>query len=279
MAQTKIKVLDAASREPVAFVTIKVDTKKAITANEKGELTVSLSEPSNLLFSHIAFVEQMVLVPDSGEVTVFLERGENALTEVLVSSFESERPLLEQAAGIVRVTESDLYRFNETSIVQAFNTKPGIRIEERAPASYRVSIRGSSLRSPFGVRNVKVYWNGMPFTAPDGTTPLNMLDLSNIQNTEIIKGPAGSIYGAGNGGVISFTSKESIDENRIGADFFSWALFGFGSLPNGIDKNLKMEVLAYLMPNKMRKDTGTIPRWTEKCCKLLGIFSLLRNKN
>jgi len=238
MAQTKIKVLDAASREPVAFVTIKVDTKKAITANEKGELTVSLSEPSNLLFSHIAFVEQMVLVPDSGEVTVFLERGENALTEVLVSSFESERPLLEQAAGIVRVTESDLYRFNETSIVQAFNTKPGIRIEERAPASYRVSIRGSSLRSPFGVRNVKVYWNGMPFTAPDGTTPLNMLDLSNIQNTEIIKGPAGSIYGAGNGGVISFTSKESIDENRIGADF-SVGAFGLVRYRMGIDQKLE----------------------------------------
>ena len=122
IAQTNIKVLDAESREPVAFVTVKVDTRKAITANEKGELTISLSEPSNLLFSHIAFVEQMVLVPASGEVTVYLERGENALTEVLVSSFESERPLLEQAAGIARVSESDLYRFNETSIVQAFNT-------------------------------------------------------------------------------------------------------------------------------------------------------------
>lgn len=238
MAQTDIKVLDAQSREPVPFVTVKVDTQKAVAADENGELTVTLSEPSNLLFSHISFAEQLVLVPASGEITVYLERGENVLTEVLVSSFESERPLLEQAAGIVRVPESDLYRFNETSIVQAFNTKPGIRIEERAPASYRVSIRGSSLRAPFGVRNVKVYWNGMPFTAADGTTPLNMLDLSNIQNTEIIKGPAGSIYGAGNGGVISFTSKETIDENRIGADL-SVGAFGLVRYRLGVDQKME----------------------------------------
>jgi iron complex outermembrane receptor protein len=238
MAQTDIKVLDAQSMEPVPFVTVKVDTRKAIAADENGELTVELSEPSNLLFSHISFAEQLVLVPASGEVTVYLERGENVLTEVLVSSFESERPLLEQAAGIVRVPESDLYRFNETSIVQAFNTKPGIRIEERAPASYRVSIRGSSLRAPFGVRNVKVYWNGMPFTAADGTTPLNMLDLSNIQNTEIIKGPAGSIYGAGNGGVISFTSKETIDENRISADL-SVGAFGLVRYRLGVDQKME----------------------------------------
>jgi iron complex outermembrane receptor protein len=238
MAQTDIKVLDAQSREPIPFVTVKVDTQKAIPADENGELTVNLSEPSNLLFSHISFAEQLVLVPASGEITVYLERGENVLTEVLVSSFESERPLLEQAAGIVRVPESDLYRFNETSIVQAFNTKPGIRIEERAPASYRVSIRGSSLRAPFGVRNVKVYWNGMPFTAADGTTPLNILDLSNIQNTEIIKGPAGSIYGAGNGGVISFTSKETIDENRIGADL-SVGAFGLVRYRLGVDQKME----------------------------------------
>ena len=238
LAQTSIKVLDADSQEPVSFVTVKVDTRKAVTANEQGELTVDLTEPSNLLFSHIAFVDQMVLIPASGEVTVYLERGENALTEVLVSSFESERPLLEQAAGIARVAEAELYRFNETSLVQAFNTKPGIRIEERAPASYRVSIRGSSLRAPFGVRNVKVYWNGMPFTAADGTTALNMLDLSNIQNTEIIKGPAGSIYGAGNGGVISFTSKESIDENKISAAL-SVGDFGLVRYRLGIDQKLE----------------------------------------
>jgi iron complex outermembrane receptor protein len=48
-------------------------------------------------------------------------------------------------------------------------------MEERSPGSYRLNIRGSSLRSPFGVRNVKIYYNNIPFTDPGGNTYLNSL--------------------------------------------------------------------------------------------------------
>src|SRR5690606_2700656 len=71
-----------------------------------------------------------------------------------------------------------------------------------SPGSYRLSIRGSSMRSPFGIRNVKVYWNDLPFTDPGGNTYLNLLDNNSIQSTEVIKGPGSSLYGAGTGGVL-----------------------------------------------------------------------------
>jgi iron complex outermembrane recepter protein len=80
-------------------------------------------------------------------------------------------------------------------------------MEERSPGSYRMNIRGSTLRSPFGVRNVKLYWNDIPFTDPGGNTYLNQLSFFNIQSIEIIKGPAGSIYGAGTGGAILLQSQ------------------------------------------------------------------------
>ncbi|MEX0882552.1 MAG: TonB-dependent receptor [Cyclobacteriaceae bacterium] len=238
MAQTEITLLDAKSNEPVPFVSGKGNSQQVFVSDENGIMRANLEKETEMVFGHIAYSTLQTLIPASGKVTLYMERADNVLTEVLVSSFESERPLLEQAGGIVRVSESDLYRFNETSIVHAFNTKPGIRIEERAPASYRVSIRGSSLRAPFGVRNVKIYWNGMPFTAPDGTTPLNLLDLSNIENTEIIKGPAGSIYGAGNGGVISLQSKEDISDNRISTDL-SFGDFGLTRYRLGVEQQLE----------------------------------------
>jgi iron complex outermembrane receptor protein len=75
-------------------------------------------------------------------------------------------------------------------------------MEERSPGSYRFSIRGSSLRSPFGIRNVKVYWNGLPLTDGGGNTYLNLLDFNSIGSMEIVKGPGGSLYGAGTGGVV-----------------------------------------------------------------------------
>ena len=80
-------------------------------------------------------------------------------------------------------------------------------MEERSPGSYRMNIRGSTLRSPFGVRNVKIYWDEIPFTDAGGNTYLNQLSYYNFNSIEVIKGPGGSLYGAGTGGVILIHSQ------------------------------------------------------------------------
>ncbi len=103
-----------------------------------------------------------------------------------------------------------LERFGSASVVSAVNTSPGVRMEERSPGSYRFNIRGSALRSPFGVRNVKVYFNDIPFSDPGGHTYLNQLGYYNFNSIEIIKGPGSSLYGAGTGGVLLI---ESMNEN------------------------------------------------------------------
>ncbi|MFD2034343.1 TonB-dependent receptor domain-containing protein [Belliella marina] len=217
-AQTSVKVIDVQNELPIPGVLIKVEGGKNQSTDKNGVAQINLTKPNELVFSHIGYQILTQVVNPDGEVLIALNPLTNDLSTVTVTAFETDRPLLMQASAVSRVLENELYRFNETSIVNAFNTKAGVRVEERAPASYRISIRGSSLRSPFGVRNIKVYWNGIPFTSPDGTTPLNLLDLSNIQNTEIIKGPASSIYGAGNGGVINLESRMGIEENRISTD-------------------------------------------------------------
>ncbi len=124
------------------------------------------------------------------------------LSEVIVRGFETERKLTETAASVGVLTIKDIERFQNTTLVPVFNTLPGVRMEERSPGSYRLSIRGSSIRSPFGVRNVKIYWNDIPLTDGNGNTFLNAIDMNTVGNIEIIKGPAGSIYGAGTGGVL-----------------------------------------------------------------------------
>ncbi len=88
------------------------------------------------------------------------------------------------------------------SPLSAVNTVPGVRMEERSPGSYRLSIRGSLLRSPFGVRNVKIYLGPFPFTDAGGNTYLNSLDISFINSITILKGPQSGTYGANTGGVV-----------------------------------------------------------------------------
>ncbi len=217
-AQIQLKITDQITGLPLENVRVKAD--KTIQQTNASGMVAFPGENLKISFALEGY-ETLEKTFSNGEFDVQLIPNVLNLSAITVTAFESERPLLEQSAAVVTVSERDFSRFNEISPVNAFNQKAGVRIEERAPASYRVSIRGSSLRSPFGVRNVKVYWNEVPFTSPDGTTSLNLLDLSNIRTSEVIKGPSGSIYGAGNGGAISLYSQPTLGENRISTDFFA----------------------------------------------------------
>ena len=125
-----------------------------------------------------------------------------SLDEVTIKVFEQNRKLANSVAVVKIIEFNNGDRYNKTSLVNAFNTVAGVRMEERSPGSYRINIRGSSLRSPFGVRNVKVYWNDIPITDPGGNTYFNQFAYNNFSSIEIFKGPAGSMYGAGTGGLI-----------------------------------------------------------------------------
>lgn len=124
------------------------------------------------------------------------------LGEVTVNAFQSKLPWKTVPAAVAIISSSDMKRYAGVSMVPVLNTVPGVRMEERSPASYRLSVRGSLLRSPFGVRNVKVYWNEIPLSDGSGNTYLNLVELNQLTGMEMIKGPAASRYGAGTGGAL-----------------------------------------------------------------------------
>jgi iron complex outermembrane recepter protein len=124
------------------------------------------------------------------------------LENVIVKAYEQNRSLIDVAAPISVTGQEQLNRYGNLSILPALNITPGVSMEERSPGSYRLNIRGSSLRSPFGVRDVKIYLNDIPLTDPSGNTYLNQLSFYNFNSIEIIKGPASSLYGAGIGGAM-----------------------------------------------------------------------------
>lgn len=142
------------------------------------------------------------------------EDSTRQLSEVKVTGYATNRRLLETGASVGLLTNRDLHqRFGTPTLVPSLNTLPGVRIDERSPGSYRLAIRGSAIRSPFGVRNVKIYWNELPLTDAGGNTYLNALDVRAIGRVEVIKGPSGSLYGAGTGGTVLF-SGQSIPANQ-----------------------------------------------------------------
>lgn len=184
-------------------------------SDASGVIQLAVESQSSFRVSHVGYAPQIVSISPGQTRTVILSLLEKSLGDISVEGFANEKTLNYQAAAISRVSSAALFQNNETSPVEGLNTVAGLRFEERAGASYRVSIRGSSIRSPFGVRNVKVYWNDLPFTEPGGNTFLNLLDLNNMGEVEVIRGPAASIYGAGNGGVLKIRSTVPGDLNNV----------------------------------------------------------------
>lgn len=129
----------------------------------------------------------------------------NVLAEVKVYVFEQKRSSLNTPDAFVRT--ADLQRYSSTHFVSSLNSLAGVRMEERSPGSYRIAIRGSSLRAPFGVRNTKVYWNQIPFTDAGNNTYISLLEPAIFSNLTITKGPSAGIYGAGTGGALLFESE------------------------------------------------------------------------
>ncbi|MFY0591657.1 TonB-dependent receptor [Roseivirga sp.] len=227
--------------EPLSGATILLlPDSTVLTSDQNGRVSISKTETNQVTISFVGFTTKRVYLTKRAQQVVVLERSEQNLNDVVVEGFLGNVPLEKQAGSIARISSSGLRRFDEQSLVNAVNTIPGVRFEQRAAASYRVSIRGSSIRSPFGVRNVKVYWNGIPFTEPGGNTFLNLLDLTNASSLEIIKGPAASIYGAGNGGVIKIQStnlSELANASTFNATVGSYGMVKLNGASNFLNEN------------------------------------------
>ena len=230
-AQVHLIVKDAVSGRPLAGSNVKNSiTGIVYVAEADGEIS-SPDFKEGMIFSvsFVGYKTKSVKVVNGANL-VLLEVDYLLLSDVTVIGFEDNRKLSEIAASYAIAPASSLRRFGDDSMVRSMNTLPGIRFEERSPISYRVSIRGSLLRAPFGVRNLKVYWNGIPFTDPNGNTPLNALDINNIGDVEVIKGPAGSVFGAGIGGVLNI-SGDVVTANSVSASVgYSLGSFGFQKL-------------------------------------------------
>jgi iron complex outermembrane receptor protein len=70
----------------------------------------------------------------------------------------------------------------------------------------RISIRGFGTRATFGIRGIKVLWDGLPITTPDGQTQLDHIPMSSIGNIEVIRSVSSGLYGNASGGVIMLKS-------------------------------------------------------------------------
>ena len=95
------------------------------------------------------------------------------------------------------------------SLDEALQGIPGLHIQNRYDYTVgeRISIRGFGAQTPFGVRGITTFVDGIPATMADGQSVLDHLDIGSLGRVEVLRGPSAAMYGNGGGGVLSFQTK------------------------------------------------------------------------
>lgn len=134
-----------------------------------------------------------------------IARKATPLDEVLISSFHINDSLMRAPASVGILSKADLQRNNLSDISTQMNTIPGVLMQSSNIATNRISIRGIGARTAYGTNKIRAFYGSIPLTSGDSETTIEDIDIENIGQAEIIKGPLSTLYGAGLGGAIILT--------------------------------------------------------------------------
>jgi iron complex outermembrane receptor protein len=130
----------------------------------------------------------------------------------------------------------ELNRNNSAFIEQSLNTMSGVQVDKRTDlGGQRVVIRGYGNDQKFNNWGVKFYLNSIPITSADNTTTLEGIDFSLINSIEVVKGPAGTMYGSGVGGVARFYMRPETTKGVTFTEKVAGGSFGLLQSANRVD--------------------------------------------
>lgn len=158
------------------------------------------------------------------------------LDEVVISQLHINTDLLDAPASIGILSKSQLSQNNSTDITTVINTIPGVFMQSSNFTTSRISIRGIGARTNYGTNKIRAFYGSIPLTSGNSETVIDDIDLENLNQIEIIKGPLSSIYGAGLGGAILISPQLS---KTKGQNAGISSVFGsYGLLKNSLNYSL-----------------------------------------
>ena len=176
--------------------------------------------------------------------------------EIVVSAQKRTTTLQEVPFSVAAVTSDDIKQSGASNIVDIARNIPGLYITDLGPGQSQVAIRGISagqvVRDQPGVKeSVGIYLDESPISIALFTPDLDLYDLDRI---EVLRGPQGTLYGAGNdaGTVRYITAQPNVGEfggsaevGLEGVDDGDFAASVRGALNVPLGENAAMRVVGY----------------------------------
>ncbi len=176
--------------------------------------------------------------------------------EIVVSAQKRTTTLQEVPFSVAAVTSEDIKQSGATNIVDIARNVPGLYITDLGPGQSQVAIRGISagqvVRDQPGVKeSVGIYLDESPISVALFTPDLDLYDLDRI---EVLRGPQGTLYGAGNdAGTVRYITAQpnigefggSVDVTLNGVDDGEFGGSVRGALNVPIGESAAMRVVGY----------------------------------
>ncbi len=169
-----------------------------------------------LVVRAIGFEDQIVDYDYSGKedsLVIYLEREEEEMEEVIVRSTRISRSIANEPARVEMIEEEEIDEKNNMrpgNVAMLLHESTGIQVQQTSATSANAAIRIQGLDG----RYTQLLKDGFPnFGNFSGGLSVLEIPPLDLQQVEIIKGPASTLYGAGSiAGVINFVSKTPGDK-------------------------------------------------------------------
>ncbi len=127
------------------------------------------------------------------------QQSETIGEEIIVTATKREASLQDVPFSVAAVTAEDLTESGASNLVEVARNVPGLYITDLGPGQSQVAIRGISagqvVRDQAGVKeSVGIYLDESPVSVALFTPDLDLYDLDRI---EVLRGPQGTLFGAG----------------------------------------------------------------------------------
>ena len=225
------KVFDANTNAPLLAANITVQGKGGTTTDKDGRFVLDCPGTARITISFVGYQTQQLFVRNCEEdLQVGLIQLTHVLDAVEITAVSGEnKSILYQPSSITKLTTVELKRGNGLFLDDAINTSvPGVTMNRRAVSSgQQFNIRGygngsrgtRGINSNFDGQGYKVYLNGISITDAEGVVVMDDIDFGSIGNVEVVKGPAGTLYGLAIAGVVNLhTVKPEKDKTGVGQD-------------------------------------------------------------
>lgn len=137
------------------------------------------------------------------------QSGAGALQEVVVTAQKHEEKLHDVPMGVTAITSDELQQQQLVSLDDLASRVPGLTLTDVRPGNTRLSLRGQNVE---GIGStVATYIDDTPFGSSnalaDGFAFSGDFDTWDLQRVEVLRGPQGTLYGAGSeGGLLKYVT-------------------------------------------------------------------------